>query len=224
MTERKGSGTLALLGAAAIVAVGAVAIYLSGAGNGNRDDGILDSQITLADANCAAATERAAALDALAIGQMAGLRFTDRPIYLGGLSFARADGAPVTLADLAGPAILVNLWATWCPPCRAEMPGLDALAAETADEPFRVIALNTLETAPPGRPAEFLAEIGVRTMPLFLDPESRTFYELRRRSLAVGLPTTLLVDETGCLLAVMEGPAEWASPEALAVVAAVLAE
>lgn len=212
------TGVLAVAGL--VVAAGAVAVYLSLGRDGNRGEpGLVDSQVPLAAANaeatgCAEALATAEEIDPLAIGQMAALRVVSRPTPLGNLAFTRGDGTPVSIADFAGTTILLNLWATWCPPCRAEMPALNQLAAEFEGRPFQVVALNTLETAPRERPAEFLTEIGVEALGLFLDPNSLTFYEMRRQALTVGLPTTVLIDENGCAVGIMEGPADWASPEA----------
>src|SRR5688572_24226026 len=128
MAERKGlvrTGIWAI--AAAIVAAGAVAVYLSLAGDGN--DG---------ESRCAPALAKAETLDPFAIGQMAAMRVASRGEYLGDLAFARADGTPVTIADFAGSTLLLNLWATWCAPCREEMPALDRLAAGTPAD-FTVI-------------------------------------------------------------------------------------
>ena len=82
--------------------------------------------------------------------------------------------------------------------------------------------VNTLETAAEGAPAAFLAEIGVEALGLYLDPNSLTFYEMRRQALTVGLPTTVLIDDKGCAVGIMEGPADWASPEAFRLIQAAL--
>ena len=202
------TGVLAVAGL--VVAAGAVAVYLSLGGAGNRTTGCTDALATAEE------------IDPFAIGQVAAMRTVSRAIPLGNLAFTRGDGTPVSIADFAGTTILLNLWATWCPPCRAEMPALNQLDAEFEGRPFQVVALNTLETAPPERPGEFLAEIGVEALGLFRDPDSLTFYEMRRQALTVGLPTTVLIDDKGCAVGIMEGPADWASPEAFRLIEAAL--
>jgi thiol-disulfide isomerase/thioredoxin len=117
--------------------------------------------------------------------------------------------------------LLVNLWATWCAPCRHEMPALDELQREMGGEDFEVVAVN-VETGDDAKPKAFLDEIGVDSLAFYRDNTVGLFNELKRRNLALGLPVTLLIDEEGCLLAHMNGPAEWASEDAKALIRAAM--
>jgi thiol-disulfide isomerase/thioredoxin len=193
-------GQLAAIGAAVVVA--GVAIYLTGGGQGNGTDA----------AACAGTAARGAALDSLVGGEVAALQLAREPTNLSGLAFAGADGAPKTLADFSGKVALVNLWATWCGPCRKEMPALGRLQAAMGGADFEVVPVS-IDTGEPERPAEFLDSIGVKNLPLYRDPSTEIFQELKRRGLALGLPVTLLLDRNGCHLGHMNGPAEWDSED-----------
>jgi thiol-disulfide isomerase/thioredoxin len=161
--------------------------------------------------------QRAEALKPLAKGEIAALAVNPRrPPEL---SFKGADGQKVTLADFRGRALALNLWATWCVPCRAEMPALDRLQAKAGGPGFEVVAVN-VDTARLERPAAFLNEIGVKSLKRYADPSGDTFETLRLAGAALGLPTTLLIDADGCELGIVAGPANWDSPDALAAVKA----
>jgi thiol-disulfide isomerase/thioredoxin len=193
-------GQLAAIGAALVVA--GAAIYLTGGGQGNGTDA----------AACAGTAAHAAALDSLVGGEVAAFQLGGEPADLSGLAFTGADGAPNTLADFSGKVALVNLWATWCGPCRKEMPALDRLHAAMGGAEFEVVPVS-IDTGEPERPAEFLESIGVKNLPLYRDPSTEIFEELKRRGLALGLPVTLLLDRNGCQLGHMNGPAEWDSED-----------
>jgi thiol-disulfide isomerase/thioredoxin len=137
----------------------------------------------------------------------------DPPQSLKTLAFNAPDGQAMTLADRAGKTLLVNLWATWCAPCRAEMPALDALQKELGSEKFEVVAIN-VDAGDDAKPKKFLADTGVESLGYYRDNTMAAFEELKTRGLALGLPVTLLVDGEGCLLAHMNGPAEWSSDDA----------
>jgi thiol-disulfide isomerase/thioredoxin len=141
----------------------------------------------------------------------------ETPVSLASLTFENPEGEPVTLGELSGKTLLVNLWATWCAPCREEMPALDALQQEAGGEDFAVVTIN-LDTGAEDKPREFLEEIGVDNLPLYRDASMDVFNELKSEGLAFGLPVTLLVDENSCLMAAMNGPADWASEDALRLV------
>ena len=195
-TARTGAGALVV---AAALAGG---IYVTLAGQGN------DSVA----AECVAAKADAAALDPLVGGEVAAFLVAEREDYLGDLAFTGEDGAPKTLADFAGRVVLVNLWATWCAPCRQEMPALDRLAAAAGGEDFAVVPIS-IDTGSADKPRAFLDSIGVANLPLYTDPSTEIFQEMKRRSLALGLPVTLLLDRKGCRLGHINGPAEWDSED-----------
>jgi thiol-disulfide isomerase/thioredoxin len=118
--------------------------------------------------------------------------------------------------------VLVNLWATWCVPCRKEMPALDALEGRLGSPQFEVVAIN-IDTRDPGKPRAWLEEAGIRRLAYYADPSARVFQDLKAAGRAAGMPTTLLIDPAGCEIGTMAGPAEWASTEAVALVSAALA-
>ena len=170
------------------------------------------------EAACAAPSlARAAALAPLAHGEIAALNVkASRPPNL---TFNGPDGAKLSLADFKGRALVLNLWATWCVPCRAEMPSLDHLQAKAGGPGFEVVAVN-VDTARLDRPAAFLNEIGVKSLKRYADPSGDAFENLRLSGAALGLPTSLMIDPDGCSLGVVAGPANWGSGDALAAVKA----
>ena len=89
--------------------------------------------------------------------------------------------------------MLVNLWATWCVPCRKEMPALDALQAELGGDKFDVVAIN-IDTRDPEKPLAFLKDAGVTHLAYYADQSAKVFQELKLAGKAFGMPTTLIVD------------------------------
>ncbi|MGL5116004.1 MAG: thiol:disulfide interchange protein TlpA, partial [Beijerinckiaceae bacterium] len=169
------------------------------------------------NAVCARTVETATKLKPLAVGEVAAVLVAEKPKLIPDLAFQTPDGKPTTLASLRGKVILVNLWATWCAPCRKEMPALDRLQAELGGPDFEVVAIN-IDQRNLERPKTFLAEIGVSRLAYYADPSAKVFQQLRVVDRALGMPTTLLVDKDGCELAYLPGPAEWASEDAVRLV------
>jgi thiol-disulfide isomerase/thioredoxin len=167
---------------------------------------------------CSAASKAVAArLAPLAKGEIAALSVAPHPAIP--LSFKGPGGEKTTLADFKGRALLVNIWATWCVPCRAEMPALDRLQAKAGGQDFEVVAIN-VDTARLERAPAFLDSIGVKTLTRYADPSADAFETLRLAGKALGLPTSLLIDKDGCEIGVVAGPADWDKPDAVAAVAA----
>jgi thiol-disulfide isomerase/thioredoxin len=137
------------------------------------------------------------------------------------LTFLDPGGKPITLADLRGRTLLLNLWATWCVPCRTEMPTLDALQAKLGGPDFAVVAVN-IDTRDPSKPKQFLKEIGVQKLAYYADPTAKSFQDLKAVGRAFGMPTTLLIDRQGCEIGTIAGPAEWASDDAVKLIEAAL--
>jgi thiol-disulfide isomerase/thioredoxin len=206
-----------ILGEAAIAGViaGTEAVYVRGSAHGNGGT-------PQAMAKCAAALEAAARAAPLARGEIAAFRPVTAADPVDDLSFQAPDGSATSLAAFAGKTVLVNLWATWCVPCRAEMPALDRLEAAMGGEKFGVVAVN-VDIRNPERARAFLDEIGVKRLAFYADPSFRIVGDLKKRGLAFGLPTTILVDGKGCRIGGVEGPAEWDSEEAKALLKAAIA-
>jgi thiol-disulfide isomerase/thioredoxin len=170
---------------------------------------------------CQASTVVAKRIAPLARGEVAAVAVARTPKPSLATTFQNAAGTPMTLADLKGRVTLVNLWATWCVPCRQEMPALDKLQAELGGQDFQVVAIN-VDTRNLDKPKAWLAENGIRNLAFYADPTGRLMQELQRSGQLVGLPTTVLLDTTGCEIAVLKGPAEWASADATALIRAAL--
>ena len=154
-------------------------------------------------------------------GEVAALRTATNPELLTDIAFKGPDGAEASLADFNGRTVLVNLWATWCVPCRTEMPTLDNLEGALGGEDFSVVAIN-IDLNNPDRARAFFEEIGVNHLDFYSDSDARVFSRLKGRGLAFGLPVTLLLDKNGCRIASIDGPAEWDSEDAKALIAAAI--
>jgi thiol-disulfide isomerase/thioredoxin len=170
---------------------------------------------------CPAQPEKAAAVDAAATGELAALNGTGRGRGYATMALIDAAGRALTVADFRGKKLLVNFWASWCIPCRAEMPALDALAGKHNSDEFMVLPINTGE-AEPAKATAFLEEGEWANLPLYVDPDWAAYKHLQREAVTVGLPVTLLLDENGCEIAVLQGPAEWNTPDGERVIAALL--
>ncbi|GGC46239.1 thiol:disulfide interchange protein TlpA [Chelatococcus reniformis] len=193
--------------AALVAAAGAAALYWRA------------SSRNVAEAQCG--RWDAASVDALAKGEVAGVRVARTPEPAPPIAFQAANGAARTAADFSGRVILLNLWATWCVPCRKEMPALDALQAALGGPDFEVVAVN-MDGRDPAKPRRWLTDNGISNLVYYADPQGKVFQALRSAERASGLPTTLVVNRRGCVVANLDGPAEWASADAQALLRAIL--
>jgi thiol-disulfide isomerase/thioredoxin len=178
---------------------------------------------TAGDPACRAAVDTAQRIAALAHGEVAALTMAATPLQLPDLAFEDADGKAKKLSDWRGKTVLVNLWATWCVPCRKEMPALDRLQGEINAKEFAIVAVN-IDTGDPAKPHRYLSEVGIKNLAYYDDPSTNVFQELKRVGRAVGLPTSILIDRGGCEIGYLAGPAEWSSEEAIALVRSALAQ
>ncbi len=169
---------------------------------------------------CPGAAETAARLKPLVHGEIAALGIASQPRPLPDLSFDTPEGTKASLADFKGRTVLLNLWATWCVPCRQEMPALDHLQSLRGSKDFTVVAVN-VDTARLDRPQAFLNEIGIRNVKLYTDKSAAAFETLKQAGKVIGLPTTILIGKDGCEIGTMAGPAQWDSQDALALLDAV---
>jgi thiol-disulfide isomerase/thioredoxin len=171
-----------------------------------------------ASAECDASAKIAGAVESLARGEVAAMAISKAPQKLPDYSFDGPDGQRTSLAAFAGKTVLFNLWATWCVPCRAEMPALDKLQAELGSDKFQVVAVN-IDTTRLDKPRAFLQEVGVKSLTYYSDSKADVFQELKASGKALGLPATLLVGPDGCQIGALNGPAVWDSADAKTLIA-----
>lgn len=136
--------------------------------------------------------------------------FHDAPRELPPLAFVDADGRALTLSDFRDRIVLLNVWATWCLPCREEMPTLDRLQGRLGGEDFHVLPLS-IDRAGLDPVRRFYGEIGIRHLGIYFAAGVRPPSALG----VIGLPTTLLIDRQGREIARRAGPAEWDSQGAV---------
>jgi thiol-disulfide isomerase/thioredoxin len=202
-----------LVAAAAVLVVGgAIAGAVYGIGTVKRN---------AADAACMPALALAHRIAPLARGEVAAFVVAEQSLRLPDLTFRDAGGSDRHLADWRGRTVLLNLWATWCVPCRKEMPALDALAQKLGGAGFDVVAVN-IDTRDPDKPRAWLEEVGISRLAYYADPSARVFQSLKMVGRAPGMPTTLLIDPAGCEIGTLAGPAEWASEDAVKLISAAL--
>lgn len=204
---------LIMIAAVAGILAGAVAVYVKGDLSGNGPQ----TAAAVADGQCAGAVAQAKTVSDLAKGQIAALVATPEPRPLKPLSFKGPDGGQLSLTNFEGKTVLLNLWATWCVPCREEMPALNALQEAKGSDRFEVVAIN-IDTGGDEKPKAFLDETGVHKLAYYRDSSMGVFNALKKEGLAFGLPVTLVLDKKGCLIGSMNGPAAWDSDEAKALV------
>jgi len=177
------------------------------------------SRAPTGDPACRAAVATAQKIAPLAHGEVAALTMASAPLKLPDLAFEDADGKPRKLSDFRGKTLLVNLWATWCVPCRKEMPALDQLQTKLSGPNFEVVAIN-IDTRDPEKPKNFLKDANLTRLGYFTDQKAKVFQDLKNIGKALGMPTSLLVDAKGCEIANIAGPAEWASDDAIKLIKA----
>jgi len=173
------------------------------------------------DTACRPAVTLAKQIAPLVKGEVAALTVAPKPLQVPDLTFRDAEGRDRKLSEWRGRTVLLNLWATWCVPCRKEMPALDALQTKLGGEKFEVVAIN-IDTRDAEKPKAWMKETGIHQLGYFADASAKVFQDLKGVGRAFGMPTTLLVDPDGCEIASLAGPAEWASDDAIRVVEAAL--
>src|SRR3954453_12753412 len=171
------------------------------------------------DPVCAGAVDLAHKIGPLAHGEVAAMTMAASPLRLPDLAFEDAAGKPHKLSEWRGKTVLVNLWATWCVPCRKEMPALDSLQTRLGGKDFEVVAIN-IDTRDPEKPKNFLKEANLTKLGYFSDQKAKVFQDLKNIGKALGMPTSVLVDAQGCEIANIAGPAEWASDDAIKLIKA----
>jgi thiol-disulfide isomerase/thioredoxin len=208
-----------LAGGIAGVIVGLAGVY--GIATLTRNAGSDEARDVAKDVPCRPAVELAKKVAPFARGEVAAVAIASRPLKLPELAFQDAAGKPLTLAHWRRRTVLLNLWATWCVPCRKEMPALDALESRLGGPDFEVVAVN-IDTRDADKPKAWLNEVGVQKLAYYADPSARTFQDLKQVGRAFGMPTTLLIDPAGCEIGTIAGPAEWASDDAVKLIQAAM--
>ena len=202
---KRGKPALFVSVGVALVALLAAFLYL-GEGDSNGE------------AKSQAGNRSAAVLRAAAQGTVANFTVAKDAKIVADIGFVDGAGAPKKLSDWRGQVVLLNVWATWCGPCRKEMPALDHLQALMGSDEFEVVALS-IDRGEIGLPQEFFDEIGVKELGLYHDGSAKAGSKLG----VFGMPTTLLLGRQGQILGRLVGPAEWDDEHAQALVEAALA-
>jgi thiol-disulfide isomerase/thioredoxin len=218
-TKRKHAGSPAKYLIAALVAViagfGTVYLLFAPSDNASRPGSAPETARTASQDEEVIKTSP---LNGLNKGAMAAFVVRPKPLSLPDFSFEGPDGVKQTAADLKGKVVLLNIWATWCVPCREEMPQLNALQAELGGPDFEVAAIN-IDKGGTDKAKAFLEETGAKDLAFYADPSGKLFATLK----AVGMPTTLLLNAQGEEMGRLVGPADWASAEAKALIEAAIA-
>jgi thiol-disulfide isomerase/thioredoxin len=213
-TKRPSRRLFAMIAVAILAGIGAGLAGVYGIGGFQRNAG---------DRACRPAVNLAQKIAPLATGEVAAVNVAKTPLRVPDLIFKDGTGQKVALDQWRGRTVLLNLWATWCVPCRKEMPALDALEQRLGGPDFQVVAIN-IDTRNLDKPKAWLKEIGVQKLAYYADPNARVFQDLKEVGRAFGMPTTLLVDPAGCEIGSIAGPAEWASNDAIKLIDAILAK
>jgi thiol-disulfide isomerase/thioredoxin len=200
-----------ILAVIAVIAIG-FGIYAIFGGAGNKPVAEINNQST---------TDILSTLKPLARGKMAAMRILDKPQDLNNITFGDGNGKTFTVADWNGRTMLLNLWATWCPPCRHEMPALEDLEKQLGGENFEVVTVS-IDMKSPDKPKAFFVEINLQELNFYWDGSTKIFNELKKQTLAFGMPSTILIDKNGMALGALNGPAVWNSPEAIALISEAL--
>ena len=212
MSTQKKPGAFKQIAAGFAVLAAITGIYLFQADG--RKAGSADAEAVALSAPAAAGVTRELATGALAA-------FLVRPERkpVADLEFQDAGGKSLKISDWKGRVVLINLWATWCAPCRKEMPDLAELQKELGSKDFEVVAIS-VDRKGVEASSVFLKETGADSLKLYIEPTMAIVNDLQ----VIGLPATVLIDRQGNEIGRLLGPADWASPEAKALIKAALAE
>lgn len=219
MTEKSKKSGLKIALAALVLGViaGAITVYWTAGpyGNGQNATKIAEEKAKIAEAAaaCTMTDAKRTTMEAAATGELAAMRIAQKPVPLAHVGFQLDNGDDTSFGNWKDRVVLLNIWATWCGPCREEMPDLAKLQEEYGGEDFEVLALN-VDRNGGHKPQEFLESINATALGLYIDPSNKTFQNLRSKGLVFGLPTTMIIDAQGCVQGVLAGIAHWDSDDA----------
>ena len=205
--ENKSGSRFWLLALSALIGFGAVYLTLA------RPDNAASPQSPSPAAVASQTTAKAEAKG----DQMAAFVAKKAPEALPDITFQNADGKTIALSSFKGKTVLLNLWATWCAPCREEMPSLDRLQQALGSDKFEVVALS-LDRAGVEASKKFLDDVKANALKLYVDATARQGLALK----LVGMPTTILINAEGLEVGRLAGPAKWDSPEAKKLIGAAI--
>jgi len=178
---------------------------------------ILYAALTLGANPVLAAPLNLSQIATLRTGDMVRLDIYTEPYEMPTTGFLDVNGKPVSLDAYKGKIVLVNIWATWCPPCLAELPSIDALEAELGGADFAVVPV-AMGRNPVVAIKKFYQKAGIKNLPILRDPRQK----FARANGILGLPTTIILNTKGEEIARMIGDADWHSKEALTLIKALL--
>lgn len=215
-----------IAGLAALIA-GFMAVYVNLSGTGKSDIAVpaaneqntSPDQSTKTKETSAVTPVQAGSLKGLNKGHMTAFVVQPTPKDLKPIQFTDENGAPKTLKDWSGKVVLLNLWATWCGPCREEMPYFDSLKEKLGSDNFDMVAIS-IDRGGREKPKKFLEEINIQHLKLYHDPTARINLSLN----AFGMPTTILINKDGKEIGRLAGPAKWDSEDAMRLIKAAIAE
>jgi len=221
-TEKKKSSPLAQIAAGVLILAAITGYYLyeaAGRKAGPAETAAPAETTAVAPAPAPAQPTAGGLSKDLSKASLAAFLIHPEPKPLPDLEFQNSAGKPLKLSDWKGRVVLLNLWATWCAPCRKEMPDLSKLEKELGSDQFEVVAVS-VDRKGAEASAAFLKETGVDNLKLYVEPSTKIVTDLQ----SAGLPATLLIDRQGRELGRILGPADWASPDAQALIKAALAQ
>ncbi|WP_407965462.1 TlpA family protein disulfide reductase [Bartonella sp. C271] len=169
-------------------------------------------------------TEKVEKIKKAAKGFFTHIRFADTSYDMNQFSFKDIEGKDHKLSEFMGKPILVNLWAFWCAPCRAEMPELAQLKRDMGGNNFDVIAINIDKNTSAEKIKKFLSDAHADNLVYYRDNTMNIFQDIRKKGLALGLPITFLIGKNGYLIASFNGAAPWADDDAKALIKAIIEE
>ncbi|AQX28551.1 MULTISPECIES: TlpA disulfide reductase family protein [unclassified Bartonella] len=168
--------------------------------------------------------EKIGAIKKAAKGFFTHMRFSNIFYDMNEFSFKDIEGRDHKLSEFIGKPILVNLWAIWCAPCRAEMPELAKLKRDMGGNKFDVIAINIDKNTSSEKIKNFLSNAHADNLVYYRDKTMNIFQDIRKKGLALGLPITFLISKNGYIIASFNGAAPWANDDAKALIKAVIEE